>query len=188
MAKKQLETKVKQPLNNQIKSVPIGELRNDPSNARNHSKNLDAIEASLVKFGQQKPIIAMTDGTIICGNGVFEVATNLGWEKLDVVYTNLKGNEAIAFAIADNRTSDLSKFDESILIEQLKGLRDDQEMLEATGFDETALARLFGESTMEIEMPNITYKIIVDCADEMTQRKMFDQFIAEGIKCQLLMS
>lgn len=157
MAKKQLEIKVK-PLANQIKSVLISDLRNDPSNARNHSKNLDVIQASLEKFGQQKPIIAMTDGTVICGNGVFAAAASLGWERLNVVYTNLKGNEAIAYALADNRTSELAEWDDEALVKQLSYLQsEDEELAAAAGFSESEIAALVASmvEVQEDEVPSV---------------------------------
>lgn len=40
-----------------VEQIPIGQLYIDPANARRHPvRNLDAIKASLVRFGQQKPI------------------------------------------------------------------------------------------------------------------------------------
>jgi hypothetical protein len=49
---------------------PIDGLKLDPANARLHNeRNLNAIKASLNKFGQQKPIVALPDGTVIAGTG-----------------------------------------------------------------------------------------------------------------------
>jgi DNA modification methylase len=45
-------------------AVSIDQLQHDPSNARKHGqKNLEAIKASLHKFGQRKPIIVAHKGT-----------------------------------------------------------------------------------------------------------------------------
>src|SRR5436190_1315380 len=89
-------------------AVPITSLIPDPANARKHdTKNLEAIKSSLERFGQQRPIVARLDGTVIAGNGTFAAAQSLGWTHLAVVTTNLEGHEAIAYALADNRTGEL---------------------------------------------------------------------------------
>lgn len=87
------------------------ELTLDPSNARNHSrKNLDAIKGSLAKFGQQKPIVINEKNIVIAGNGTLTAARELGWEVIDCVVTTLQGYEELAFALADNRTSELGEW------------------------------------------------------------------------------
>ena len=46
-----------------LTTIKITELSLDPSNVRKHSRrNLNAIKASLRKFGQQKPIVVDAKG------------------------------------------------------------------------------------------------------------------------------
>lgn len=86
-------------------AVPIAAIRDDPQNARVHpDRNLEAIEASLRWFGQQKPIVASADGFAIAGNGVLAAARRLGWSTMAAVRSNLKASALRAYAIADNRT------------------------------------------------------------------------------------
>ena len=48
-----------------IEVIAIEKLRPTPSNARKHGEaNLKAIEESLRIFGQQKPSVALKDGTV----------------------------------------------------------------------------------------------------------------------------
>ncbi len=53
-------------------AVPLATLNPDPANARKHGpKNLDAMKASLAKFGQRKPIVVQRDGMVVrAGNCV----------------------------------------------------------------------------------------------------------------------
>ena len=61
-------------------------LKLDERNARKHERrSVDTIKASLSTYGQQKPIVALTDGTVIAGNGTLEAARELGWERIAVV-------------------------------------------------------------------------------------------------------
>lgn len=107
----------------QIERVPIDSISPDPANVRKHpEKNLDAIKSSLRRFGQQKPIVVDANGIVRAGNGTLEAAKALGWTEIGIVRTELKGSEATAFAIADNRTGELADWNEAALFDTLRVL------------------------------------------------------------------
>ena len=106
----------------QLTTTKITELSLDPSNVRKHSRrNIDAIKASLRKFGQQKPIVVDAKGIVLAGNGTLTAAQELGWTKIDITRTELTGVEATAFAIADNRTAELAEWEDK-LVDVIKSL------------------------------------------------------------------
>jgi ParB-like chromosome segregation protein Spo0J len=110
----------------QLTTTKITELSLDPSNVRKHSRrNLDAIKASLRKFGQQKPIVVDAKGIVLAGNGTLTAAQELGWTEIQIVRTDLAGVEATMFAIADNRTAELAEWEEDKLNAVLKSLQDE---------------------------------------------------------------
>jgi ParB-like chromosome segregation protein Spo0J len=123
------------------------ELSNDPANARKHSeRNIESIMASLRRFGQQKPIVIDSTNVVRAGNGTLEAAKRLGWDTIEAVKTTLKGSDAIAYAIADNRTSELAEWDSDVLAAQLNGLlADDEVLLLASGFTQAELYAMIGE-------------------------------------------
>jgi ParB-like chromosome segregation protein Spo0J len=127
-----------------IEKRKIADLSQDPANVRKHpERNLEAIIASLRRFGQQHPIVIDINNTVRAGNGRLQAAIALGWDEIDCVVTDLKGSEAIAYAIADNRTAELAEWDDDMLAAQLHGLlTDDEALLEAAGFDEDELSEL----------------------------------------------
>ncbi len=141
-----------------IKRVPLDAIHLDPANVRLHDeRNLDAIKGSLARFGQQKPIVVDRDGVIRAGNGTYAAAKALGWAEIDVVETDLEGIEAVSYAIADNRTSDLSTFDDEALAKLLIELRE-QEALPGTGYDDGALDRLLmelGQNPMDVQQDDV---------------------------------
>lgn len=99
----------------QTQRLPIASLRPDPENMRTHPEaNLRAIESSLRRWGQQKPIVVDSAGVVRCGNGTLEAARRLGWTEIDVVVSDLSGAELAAFAIADNRTAELAEWSEEL--------------------------------------------------------------------------
>ena len=125
---------------------PIDSLTPDPENARAHPEwNLEAIRNSLARFGQQRPIIVDKAGVIRAGNGQWLAAKELGWKRIAAVTTELTGKELVAFAIADNRTGELSEWNEDTLAQLLTGL--DADMRDASGFKESDLAKLMEGGT-----------------------------------------
>ncbi len=115
----------------ETESIAVGELLNDPANVRLHNaRNLETIKASLLRFGQQKPIVVDGDGVVVAGNGTLAAARELGWQSVHVVRSALTGSDRAAYAIADNRTAELAEWDEGALAGQLSALAiDDAEQL-----------------------------------------------------------
>lgn len=122
--------------------VPLSSLIQDPSNARKHSqKNLDAIKGSLAKFGLQKPLVISKDNIVLAGNGTLHAAKELGWESIGIIRSKLTGSEAIAYAIADNRTGELAEWNDDVLSKTLQGLKGENFDLDAIGFSNEDLAK-----------------------------------------------
>jgi ParB-like chromosome segregation protein Spo0J len=130
-----------------VETVAIDAIQIDPANLRRHpERNLAAIKGSLARFGQQRPIIVDHRGIIIAGNGTYSAARQLGWSEIKIVRTELQGSEAVAFGIADNRTSETGEWDQQGLADVLSALRaEDADLAAAAGFTPDELAELLGE-------------------------------------------
>lgn len=147
-----------------IERINVAELSLDPSNVRKHDrKNLDAIKASLRKFGQQKPIVVDAKGIVLAGNGTLTAAKELGWTEIEITRTTLQGVEATAFAIADNRSAELAEWEDS-LADVLKSLAKADVDLAELGFDENALAKISSDLVGNAE---IDAEPQIDKADEL---------------------
>jgi DNA modification methylase len=121
-----------------IETVNINSLTPDPANARRHDgKNLQAIENSLLKFGQRKPICVTPDSIVVAGNGTLEAAKNLGWTEIVIARTPVgwSWEQIRAFALADNRTAELAEWDDKVLADQLLELDANGWELEELGFE-----------------------------------------------------
>lgn len=131
--------------------VSVDSLTEDPANVRLHpERNLDAIKASLRRFGQQKPLVADGKGVVVAGNGTLRAARALGWTEVDVVRTELEGADAVAFAIADNRTAELAEWDTDALVRVLGALKGEGDDIESTGFSEGEVSIMLApEATCE---------------------------------------
>jgi len=122
-----------------VYTVSISDIEPHPKNSRLHDDdNIKAIMRSLEAFGQRTPIVLGCDNYIIKGCGTWLSAQRLGWKTIQIVKADLSPEEEIAYAIADNKTSDMSDFDYDVLAESLQELDD----MEVTGFQEYELEPL----------------------------------------------
>jgi hypothetical protein len=121
--------------NLRVLEVDSKDLVLDPNNARQHSEaQIKAIAKSLEEFGQQRPLVVDKNNVVYAGNGTLQAAQSLNWEKISVVV--LPFDDPIkcrAFAIADNRTSDLSSWDNAELVKSLEEINN-ANLLDTVGY------------------------------------------------------
>jgi len=174
-----------------VESVAIDVPQFDPSNARKHDhKNLDAIKGSLTKFGQQKPIVIDQKNIVLAGNGTLAAARALGWKSIWVVRTDLDSFHRTAYAIADNRSSELASWDDGVLTKTLLALRDEDFELGSIGFDDLDMKKLLGELDDSPKDEGESYKsmfeVVIECEDESEQQEVYERLSQEGLKCRVL--
>jgi len=133
-----MKHKIHPDLNNLKTSVD--DLRHLEGNPR--IGDIDAVAKSYDEFGQRKPIVATQDGEVIGGNHQLAAAKRLGWTHIAVVFTDDDELKAKAFALADNKTSDLGTYDNDLLSEMLSSVSSDPKLLAATSFKEEDLLNL----------------------------------------------
>jgi hypothetical protein len=116
--------------------VPIGELEPFPGNPRRG--DVAMLRASLRRFGQVKPILV--DGhRIVAHHHVRLAAQEEGWTHIAAIPNEFQSEaEARAYLLADNRTSDLGRYEDELLVVQLRETED----LEGTGWTDEDRKRL----------------------------------------------
>ncbi len=108
------------------------ELHTHPDNPRRG--DLDAVEDSLRRFGQVRPVLANEQGTILAGNHTYRAAMErLGWTEVAAVRSSLAREEERAYLLADNRLADLGAYHDEALIDALTELGEGGR-LEGTGY------------------------------------------------------
>jgi len=128
-------------------AVKIESLHEDPKNLRVHDEaSIRLLKKDLQRFGQQKNIVSLKSGKIVAGNGLYRAVKELGWKQIaSLVFENEA--DAVAFGIADNRTAELSWFDQDLL---KKALRDvslmEGEDPEAMGYSEEEINRMLADA------------------------------------------
>lgn len=124
-------------------AMAVSECTIDPGNART-GHDLEAIAASLRIYGQRTPIVINVDegGKILKGNGTFQAATQLlNWTHIAAVKVRDDPTTAVGYAIADNRTGDLSRWDDERLAQYLQALPPEL----PTGFGDDDLHRILAD-------------------------------------------
>lgn len=113
--------------------IPIDDIILLPGNPR--QGDVGEIAVSLERFGQQKPVVVKKDRVDLAGNHTAMAAKALGWTHLAVTESTLEGAEANAFALADNRLSDLATYDDHALLDMIEEVHDATGDLAGTGYD-----------------------------------------------------
>ncbi len=145
--------------------VRIGDVREDPNNARQHSdESIEQVAASLKRYGQRKPIVVNQEtGIVEAGNGTLKAALSLKWSHIAVVRVKDDHQTAAGYAIADNRVAELSDWDTVAMKALLDSLDDPAEV---PGVDEDWLRLL----------------AMTDGDDLEAAQPVFDESAVEGMK------
>lgn len=116
----------------------VDELIPYVNNPRNNTNAVDAVASSIKNFGFKVPIVVDRENEIVTGHTRLLAAKKLGMSEVPVVVADdLSDAEVRAFRLADNKVSELSGWDWSLLESELDELEDlDLEFdMEEFGFD-----------------------------------------------------
>ena len=105
----------------------INNLKSDHKNARKRTdRSAQLIKESLERYGAARSIVIDEDNRILAGNGTIEGAKAAGIKNVRIIETDgteviaikrtgLTEDEKVGLALADNRTADLSEWDQAML-------------------------------------------------------------------------
>lgn len=137
-----------------IEYVTLDSLRPYEKNARSHGKDdLKAIIASIQDFGFNDPIGVWHD-IIVEGHGRWLAAKELKMEQVPVIRLDeLSDEQRKAYALAHNKTAELSGWDFDVLAAELKDISEFD--MSQFGFDMAAV----GEEDAEVEDDNFVEEL-----------------------------
>jgi ParB-like chromosome segregation protein Spo0J len=179
-------------------AVECSSIDFDPENTRRHDENnIASIKGSLRKFGQTKNLVVRRSNRVVAaGNGTLAAALSLGWTHIAVNMKELDDAAARAYSIADNRSSDLSDFDDDALRGMLAALpaTDDpdldrmmDDLKKEIAPAATAPVAEADASAKEQEAAHASrFTVVVDCDDEKEQDDLLQRFTSEGFKCRAM--
>jgi ParB-like chromosome segregation protein Spo0J len=168
-----------------------------PGNAR--KGDLAAIAQSLKSHGQYRAIIVQAvnpdkpelGGTILAGNHTYLAATQkLEYASIRADVIDCDDIQARKIVLVDNRLSDKATYDQDALA-RLVDMAAEDGGLDGTGFSDSDLAKLLGESE-PVDAPidsdlDVLYGVTVQCDDEDQQTELLERLSGEGFTVRAMM-
>ena len=175
----------------ELEYLPVDSLKPYDNNARGHSeKDISAIVASIKEFGFDDPIgVWGKDNLIVEGHGRLLAAKKLGMDKVPVIHLDhLTDAQRRAYALAHNKTAELSSWLDEVLTEELNDLSEFD--MSAFGFDDLEIDSVDDDLDSCIyskkfkvpqyepvgEMPQIS-----DLLDEEKSKELIDEINNSGL-------
>jgi len=150
------------------------ELRPYENNPRDNIAAIDPVAKSIQEFGFRSPIIIDKDYNIINGHTRLLAALKLSYEAVPcLIVDDLTEDQIKAFRIADNKVSQYSRWDDSLLMQELELLKKLEYDLDLTGFREFEIDSLFQENK------EVDYSILDDNADDLNKKA---NEMSEGVR------
>jgi len=118
-----------------IKNLDINKIKPYENNPRINENAVDKVVNSIKEFGFQNPIIVDKDNVIIAGHTRYKASQKLGLKEVPVIVAeNLTQEQAKAYRLVDNKTSEFAEWDENKLNAELYELLNNFKM-EDFGFE-----------------------------------------------------
>lgn len=136
----------------QMVKINIDELTLYERNAKKHTQEqIEQIKNSIQAFGNIDPLgIAGEDNVIYVGNGRYIALKELGYKEAYCIrLDHLTEQERKAYAIAHNKLTMNTGFDDELLRMEMESLQDIDFDLELTGFEEWELEDMFDPMSNE---------------------------------------
>ncbi|HZU76709.1 MAG TPA: DNA methyltransferase [Dehalococcoidia bacterium] len=129
-----------------VEEMPLARLRRWGRNPRQiRGERLEALKRSLQADREMlgaRPLVALPDGRVVCGNQRLLAAQELGWQTIPTITVDLDEQRAAVWALRDNKS--YGEWDET-LAELLAELDAAGAELELTGFAPLELEALLAE-------------------------------------------
>jgi ParB-like chromosome segregation protein Spo0J len=179
--------------------INVNEIKLDDQNARKHpDRNLKALKSSLRQFKQRKPIVVQknAEGELICraGNGTLMATRALKREYIAAVIIEEGDSQAKAYAIADNRTNELSEWDDFQLADNINDILSNDIDLDAVGYTDKEFDKMLKKingGVDELTSPKAKASktepmIVITCESEEEQESLFEQLTEDGYQCKIV--
>ena len=137
-----------------IEEVDINTIKPYKNNPREIPiEAVEKVKQSIKEFGNNQPIVVDKDNVIVVGHTRWRALKNLGKTKAFIVKKDFNKSEAIAYRIMDNRSGENSKWDKSLLKQEIDTLKDTDFNLDMTGFTFDELDKIM-ENNPIFKAPN----------------------------------
>jgi len=170
------------PIDQDYEMVPVDRLLTHPDNARKGS--LDTIRESIRANGFYGAcVVQRSTGRILVGNHRYLAAVEEGLAEVPVVWVDKSDDEARRLLLVDNRSTDLSDYDEDLLAVLLSAVEQDTQGLRGTGYSDDDLIGLLAH--LDVGGDQIL-DLGTDMEDGITPQERFAGWQETGIRSVIL--
>ena len=143
-----------------IKYIDIDRLREWENNPRINDEASKKLSKLIKHYGFINPIIATPDGVIRAGHTRYKAAKLNKLKKVPVIFIDFKSEEeAKGYSISDNKSYEFSKWDITLLKDELEGLDTGEFDIELTGFSEGEIENLMTQYHVPVTLEDIGKKL-----------------------------
>jgi ParB-like chromosome segregation protein Spo0J len=143
-----------------IKDIDIDRLREWENNPRINDEASKKLSKLIKHYGFINPIIATPDGVIRAGHTRYKAAKLNKLKKVPVIFIDFKSEEeAKGYSISDNKSYEFSKWDITLLKDELEGLDTGEFDIELTGFSEGEIENLMTQYHVPVTLEDIGKKL-----------------------------
>lgn len=107
----------------EIATRSLSDIHPYPNNPRKNDAAVDAVAESIKQCGYCQPILVDENGVILAGHTRLKALKKLGWKQAEVVVKDgLTDEQKRKYRLLDNKTTEASKWDDTLLAIELDGM------------------------------------------------------------------
>lgn len=165
-----------------------GTLKPYERNSRKHSDDqVNLIAESIAKFGFLKPVLVDEDRMILAGHGATLAALQLELKRIPIRQIfGLTTDQKRAYVIADNRMSELSKWDWDLLSVELNELASIDGDLRPLGFEDFKTDKTTTRSQHTVTYGGDRFLLQLEFETEKEMQAMYEELEQRGIEAKIL--
>lgn len=108
----------------ELQQIPIGQIRPYWNNPRHNDESVEAVKASITRYGFLQPLVLDKEHVIVVGHTRYKALMQLGWDKVPCFVADLTPAKAKEYRIADNKAGEGSTWNLDLLMTELRGVED----------------------------------------------------------------
>lgn len=150
-----------------VQNLPLNKIKMYWRNPRKNEAAVQAVAQSIQDYGFNQPIVLDNDFVIIVGHTRYKAAKKLNLKTAPCLIVDLPPEKAKEYRIADNKTNELSSWDNENLIKELREITN-IDAFQAFFIED--LSDLVRESTGAIKFRDVTTGDIEKATHSIDQR------------------
>ena len=142
----------------------------DKNPRKNDGEPVARVAKSIQRFGFSSPIVArLADRRIIAGHTRWKAAKKLGMETVPVRFLDIDEDQAAALALADNKLSEITPWDDDALADVLREIEAAGMDMVGLGWSTEEIDGLLGALSEDCDAPADPFAALPDGAPEFRQ-------------------